>query len=300
MALEKALATGYSLVNRTGILESQWVRRQFTRAYFVGKHYLDPLYANLTRRRPELFRGGHIIDVGANIGYMSILFARAADPQYKVYAFEPEPRNFAMLQDVVRASPHKERIVPVRAAVGQNDGQAELWCSPTCQGDRRVLTSGLKAELEGKNEELASVPVLSLDSFLRQFSVQPAPCFVKIRVQGYELPVCLGLDETIDSSNDLSISLIYAPDYIRTMGFDPMALIELLERKGFAFYAMNQRGELCRLPSPKSGVLDLLNSSTSFARSQLPVPEPGLRTPGHERRPYLELLLTKRKLVLQH
>ena len=34
------------------------------------------------------------MDIGANIGYTAMVFSRAIDPEYKVYAFEPEQFNY--------------------------------------------------------------------------------------------------------------------------------------------------------------------------------------------------------------
>ncbi|MBI3653781.1 MAG: FkbM family methyltransferase, partial [Acidobacteria bacterium] len=115
MILKSLSVKAYSVINHSGVLDSAWGRRLFARAYFFYKHRLDPLYANLTRHYPELFRGGPIIDVGANIGYMASLFAKAAEPPFQVYAFEPEPANFAMLKENVCSGKYRERIVPIQA-----------------------------------------------------------------------------------------------------------------------------------------------------------------------------------------
>src|SRR5256885_8821899 len=45
----------------------------------------------------EIRPGMTIVDVGANIGYYTLLFSKLAGDNGRVYAFEPEPQNFALL-----------------------------------------------------------------------------------------------------------------------------------------------------------------------------------------------------------
>src|SRR5690242_12041412 len=90
-----ALLTGaYSRARRSGLLETTAGRWLFTSSYNLYKRYLEDPFHALAGRHPELFRGGHILDIGANIGYTSMVFARAIEPAYRVYSFEPEEFNF--------------------------------------------------------------------------------------------------------------------------------------------------------------------------------------------------------------
>jgi FkbM family methyltransferase len=298
MILKSLSVKAYSLINHSGVLDSAWGRRQFTRAYFFYKHRLDPLYANLTRHYPELFRGGPIIDVGANIGYMASLFAKAAEPQYKVYAFEPEAANFEMLKENVTTGKYRERIVPIQAAVGEQDDLVELWRNSICQGDRRVITPEFKAALSAEAADLVEVPIVSLDSFIASKQIQPLPCFVKMRVQGYEIPVCKGMQNILDNSPNLTVAMTYAPDYIKALGYEPTRLLDIFESRGFHFYAVNNRGKIQALTNPKSEIAELLISSNSFVHSQLPLPEPTVQQIDPGPQLYVELLLT-RKILLQ-
>ena len=88
----------YALARRARLLGRPWFDALFSRSYFVYKRLVEDPFHALLRSRPELLRGGHVVDVGANIGYHARLFARGLDPGWMVVAIEPEPRNFAMLE----------------------------------------------------------------------------------------------------------------------------------------------------------------------------------------------------------
>jgi FkbM family methyltransferase len=242
----------YGLVSKTGILRSPSARRAFTRAYFLYKRYVEDPYADLIRMHPELFAGGHIIDVGANIGYTAMLFASAADLQFKVYAFEPDPGNFAALDDLIKRRGLQQKVLPIQAAVGEKDGEVQFWRNPASHADRRIWTRTLTGTIDPVPAAVISVPLIRLDRFLARLD-KPA-CFVKIDVQGYELPVCLGLLQSMENCPDLRIAFEYEPVMIAGQGDDPRALLELFWSRGFFIYVIKPHGNLEPLPQGDFGI----------------------------------------------
>src|SRR5512133_131626 len=99
--LQRALVSAYARLESSGIMDSALGRAAYAHAYFAYKRHLEDPFARLVRRFPEPFLGGDILDVGANIGYTAAVFAAAASPGRRVWAFEPERRNFEMLQQIV-------------------------------------------------------------------------------------------------------------------------------------------------------------------------------------------------------
>jgi FkbM family methyltransferase len=241
----------YGFVSKTGILRSSLARRSFTRAYFLYKRYVEDPYAGLLRVHPELFKGGHIVDVGANIGYTAMLFAAAADPQSKIYAFEPDPDNFAALDDLIKRRGLQNKVLPIQAAVGENDGEVELWRNPSSHADRRIWTETLRGTIPSGLAAVITVPRIRLDHFLSGLDMPP--CFVKIDVQGYEIPVCLGLLQSTEISPNLRIAFEYDPVMIASHGFEPRALLELFWSRRFFLYVIDPRGNLETLPPGEFG-----------------------------------------------
>src|SRR5689334_23917857 len=127
VVLQRVALAAYHTANRRGWLDSRLAEAVFHRCYFAYKRLVEDPFAKLVATRPELFRGGDVIDVGANIGYTVTLFARALDPGRRVYAFEPEQRNFRRLQHVIERTGLTDRVVAHRSAVGAREGTIELW-----------------------------------------------------------------------------------------------------------------------------------------------------------------------------
>ena len=89
---------------------------------------------------PDLVGEGNVLDIGANIGYTATVLARAIKPNRKVFAFEPEPFNFRILQQTALQPEFEGKIVPMQCAVGAENGTIDLWINLRHHGDHRVIT----------------------------------------------------------------------------------------------------------------------------------------------------------------
>ncbi len=216
----------YALAHRTGILNTSIGDAAFSRAYFAYKRFEDP-HAALIRAHPELFRGGHVIDVGANIGYTTVLFARAIDDGFKVFALEPEEENFGRLERNASRYHVADRVVARRVAAGAASGAIGLRINPDHHGDHQVDPGG------------SSLSLVSLDEFAGPIR------FVKIDVQGYEPAVLAGMRNLLKS--DVAISTEVDVPSLQSFGYT-IADIEAPLR-GFSPHRIRRDGTLERIAS---------------------------------------------------
>jgi FkbM family methyltransferase len=234
------LLGAYSLVRRSGFLRTSLGRRLFKSAYFLYKRYIEDDLRDLVLSFPDLVGRGNILDIGANIGYTAAVLARAAEPDRKVYAFEPEPFNFRILDQTAREAEFEGRIVPLQLAVGAEDGTIDLWINDRHHADHRVATEEFRSAHPGSKE--VNVSLISIDSFLES---KPGPIsFVKIDVQGYELAVCQGMQNTLRRNPDITVVLEYMPSAMRELGFESTHLIDFFTERGFSIYQIHSRGRL--------------------------------------------------------
>ena len=232
----------YALTRRTGLLETSFGERIFTASYFLYKRYLEDPFAALAKIHPGLFRGGDILDIGANIGYTASLFAQAGDPNARVYAFEPEPFNFRLLQTTVETRGLRGKVTPVHSAVGEQSGETKLWINDHHHADHRIATDSVRAKNE--NDDYVTVPMTSIDDFLAGQGHTNPISLIKIDVQGYELAVCRGLAATVAREVNASIAVEYMPEAIIELGYDPLELLDWFSQHDFRMYSLRKNGQL--------------------------------------------------------
>ena len=232
----------YSLVRKSGFLNTRPGKRLFSSSYYAYKRWWEDPFHALAQRVPTLFRGGHILDVGANLGYCSLVFARVADKGRRVYGFEPEPSNLSSFRETVRRRGLEQVVLPIHAAVGEVEGTAEIVLNDHHHADHRVRTPA-GAKYGSQFQRALTVPAVSVDGFVRRERISPVS-FIKVDVQGYELPVCRGMERTLAANPECAVALEYAPDAMREMGFDPEALMRWCSDQGFRIYTLERNGEL--------------------------------------------------------
>lgn len=233
----------YRHIRRTGLLSIPPVRRAHELAYSRYKRYIEDPFYNLTRLHPELFRGGHVIDAGANIGYTAGVFAGAIDPGYRVWAFEPSSENFDLLRRSIDNRRLHGVIIARRAAVGDRVGTIDLILNPGHPGDHHVAPLDDRADTRESHDGVERVPVTTIDEEVRAHAVAPV-AFIKIDVQGYELHVCRGMSETLDANRGAAVVLEYAPDTMQQYGVEPEELSQFFAQRGYSGYRVAQRGRL--------------------------------------------------------
>jgi FkbM family methyltransferase len=237
----EGLHSAYGLANRLGVLNNAVLGDLFVRAYFTYKRLGDP-FAALARRQPDLFRGGHVLDVGANIGYTASVFARALAPGFKVFAFEPERQNFERLGRTMRRLGLADRVEAVHAAVGAAEGTVGLWLDVRHHAGHRITTDAFRASRGVAASD--TVPLLSLDGFQLERRIAGAVRFVKIDVEGYEPPVCEGMAATVEANPRLVVAVEYSPWAMGQMGFRPESVIDFFHTRGFVIHVLHEDGGL--------------------------------------------------------
>jgi FkbM family methyltransferase len=158
----------------------------------------------------NLHPGEVVFDIGANIGWYSLLAARAVGPSGRVLAFEPSLANAALVQRNA-ASNHFANVSVIPAALTDQDGWMTFLDKGNLQGrldkDDFDAQTQRRATRDQKVKGTSLVPVSRLDSWLEQTG-QPAPGLVKMDVEGSEVGVLRGMTQTLkDSAPTLIIEL---------------------------------------------------------------------------------------------
>lgn len=135
----------------------------------------------------SLEAGMHVVDVGANFGYYSLLMADLVGPSGSVVAVEPNPAAVEMLTRSLELNGFASRSTVIAAAAGAEDGVGKLTV-PEGEPKNATVAVGNSAT-EGE-----AVAIRSLDAILAD---APRVDFLKIDTEGAEEDVTLGLSQTI-------------------------------------------------------------------------------------------------------
>lgn len=264
------LTSAYRLARSAKLLQYGWSRSAFVSCYFFYKRFWEDPFWGLIHRRPELFRNGDVLDIGANIGYTSCLFARAVEQKSKVYAFEPDQCSFHLLTEVVRRRKLSEKVVVMNTAVGSSDGSLEFWHNEKHSADHRVVTEHFRNS-RPDSTKVTTVPATSVDSFVNLRNLEKLS-FIKMDVQGYELAVCEGMRQTLARFTDVAVCVEYAPEALRELGFDPAALLRFFRTSGYQLHLLTRSSNvLAQDDAPihrfaeRDGYVDLLCSRSALA-----------------------------------
>jgi FkbM family methyltransferase len=164
-------------------------------------------------------------DIGANIGWYSVLGGRCLQRRGTVHAFEPVPENVALLARNVAANALTNvRVNPF--ALGRSTGTARMYLSPDNKGDHRAYSS---------DEERPSI-LTGLRRFDEYFDRGTnKPLVVKMDTQGFEYDILLGMGDILTSHKaEISMIVEFWPYGLHQNGVAVESLIGLLAGHGFA------------------------------------------------------------------
>ena len=119
----------------------------------------------------------NLIDLGANIGLFSIFVAPVCE---KVFAVEPTPSHFSLLEEIVEVS-GKKNIVPSHLAIGTSDGEAEF----NIHERNSTMNSFLDCPVDPHSGKTVKVKTQTLNSFIDSLDVDRVG-FVKMDIEGFE------------------------------------------------------------------------------------------------------------------
>jgi len=252
-------------------LERAWRRRvvaPFLRRFHpkvevtVGGHHLridlaDRVIANLLfidgsyERTLRSFvaslplNGGVCVDIGANLGLHTVLLSNLVGSGGRVFAFEPEARNFELLEYNLRRN-GLANVAASRCALGSAEGVCQLNLSPDNFGDHKI-----GGQSRGPAQE---VRITTLDTAL-QHVPDGSVRLIKIDVQGYELEVLRGMKGTLERNADVILLLEISPTHLAEVGTSATELVSAIRALGFYGWEI---GEDRVLPLCEPAVYDLM------------------------------------------
>jgi FkbM family methyltransferase len=175
-------------------------------------------------------QGDVVVDVGANVGYYTLIAGHLVGESGRVYAFEPDPESFSLLERNVRLNGLTNVVLEQKAASNEA-GALRLYLAEKNRGDHRIF------QIEGEDRAFVEVEAVALDDYFGDRANRID--FVKIDTQGAEMMVLQGMDTILRANEGLVMAVEYAPRLLHRFGVEPSKLVDLLTAYDFRFFDLN-------------------------------------------------------------
>jgi len=180
--------------------------------------------------------GDVVLELGANIGIITILLARRVAPGGHIYAFEPSPKSLQVLSDHLSlngVSEGQATIVP--AAVSDTCGRAMFYFDGTAG----------QSTLSAKHRDVPAatsveVETVTIDAFCSRRKI--APKFIKIDIEGYELHALRGAELTLRRYRPTVLVEMH-PMKWPEIGITAAAAAEFVSQLGYAVLPLQPGGD---------------------------------------------------------
>ena len=230
-------------------------------AYFVGE-----LDRKITWICKQIVREGDtVLDIGANIGMVTVLLSDLVGKNGHVHSFEPNPS----LLDGLRQTVSRNKITNVTlhpVALGSKPGTLELMVPSHNKG------AGSLVRYKGQENCAAiNVPVVTLDEICKNEQISSIR-LIKIDVEGFETEVFLGAQQLLSTIQPDAI--LFELNWRTERQFNEEALIKLLHGHGYDFFdipksifrmKLHAMNDISREPSVLSRIIAIsLVSKTKF------------------------------------
>lgn len=179
----------------------------------------------------EIKAGDVVVDIGANIGYHTLLFARGVGKAGKVYAFEPVPENFSILEKNVALNGYGN-VERVPKAVSDVTGVQTLYLCESSSGMHQIFDAHA-----GRNT--IEVETVRLDDYFSDYNGRID--FIKMDIEGAEGKAVQGMLHVLSTHKTSKLSTEFYPKALQDAGTDPELYLKQLQGMGFHLYEINEQ-----------------------------------------------------------
>lgn len=185
----------------------------------------------LTRHIAPLARkGGVFVDVGANMGYFSLLWA-GQNPNARAIAFEASPRNVEILRNNVNLNGLGSRISIVPKAAGNHEGTISFDPGPATQtGWGGISASPVSSSI--------TVPLCRLDE-----EISEPVDVLKIDVEGADTWVLHGCEKLLEQDKIKTIFFEQNTERMDLLGIPRLEAVDFLQKFGYSCSPLDKAHE---------------------------------------------------------
>lgn len=198
---------------------------------FTGAYNDEKLETSVMKE--NLKPGYTVIDIGANLGFYSMLAASLVGRDGRVFSFEP----FAHNVDLIRASAKEngfDNVTVINSAVSDRVGNAKLYLSPYYSSEHSLFDYHYSTG-SNSTENIVDINTVTIDDYLEN-KVHRHVDFIKMDIEGSEGKAIIGMEKTINENRKISLLTEFWPNAIANSGVEPRDYLERLVGFGFELF----------------------------------------------------------------
>lgn len=171
--------------------------------YWLGTYETDLQTALAEFVKPGLIT----FDIGANVGYISLLLGSLVGPEGQVFCFEALPGNVERLKANINLNPKLSSFTVIPKAVTDKKGDVEFLVHESDDMGKAAGSAGRDADYENT----IKVPSISLDEFVYSEN-NPAPNLIKLDIEGGEVLALPGMTRLLKEARPLMLVELHGPE----------------------------------------------------------------------------------------
>jgi FkbM family methyltransferase len=206
--------------------------------YFWGDY--EPYNTKIYRR---IIREGDIVlDVGANFGWYTTLFARWVGPTGRVHAFEPVPFINALTAETIELNDVRSRVELNPFGLGQEDTTLTIFTHAGLSHGHATAADLGRSDAVGHECRIRRLDDYCEEKQIRSFR------FMKVDVEGFERDVFLGGERVLSADDAPIVAFENNSECLLHRGLRGIDVVETLRELGYTdFFSFSTRTGVRRL-----------------------------------------------------
>ena len=177
----------------------------------------EPLETNLVKK--EIKKGNSVIDIGAFIGYYTLIFAKLVGENGTVFAFEPQDSSFSLTKKNLEINGYKNYVLE----------------------NKLVSNKTEKVKFFSKWKD-----AIRLDDY---FNFSKNIDFIKMDIEGAEALATDGMTRILEENSKIKLMTEFHPNELKKFGTTPEDYLEKLRSFGFKIYHIDNKNKSINLVS---------------------------------------------------
>ncbi len=176
-------------------------------------------------------KGDVVVDIGANIGFYTLLFSKLVGNKGKVFAFEPEPNNFKLLKRNIEEN-NIHNVFLIKKGVSNSTSIMKLFTTKNNCGWHSLIDVG-------EDRTPIDIDTVKLDDYFKNNFSKIS--FIKMDIEGGEPQALQGMQTILKYNQNIKIMTEFHPFYLEKAEKNPNDFLKMLKKYKFKIFEIKDK-----------------------------------------------------------